>query len=67
MNEDPNNDPAAMAASKSTYASTGRDPGKKNKKLIYLLILIFIFAIPLAGISILIYTNNTTYIPYYPF
>lgn len=66
MSEDPNNDAAALAASKSPDASEGRDPGVKNKKLIIFLILVMAFLVPLAGIMILIYTNNTQYIPFYP-
>lgn len=66
MTTDPNNDAAAIAASKSPDASTGGNIGTKHKKLIIFLILVLILLVPLAGFMVLRYTNkmDSISIPY---
>jgi hypothetical protein len=61
--EDPNNDSAALAASEAPDPAGKKTPIYKNKKLIYFLIFVLIFLIPLAGLLILGYVNKTSYIP----
>lgn len=66
MSNDPNNDAAALAASKSKDASTGGTVGTKHKKLIIFLILVLFLLIPFAGFLVLQYTNkmDSIKIPY---
>jgi hypothetical protein len=53
-------DKEAIAASESSSASVGRNPGKKNKKLIIFLIIVLVLLIPIGGIMALSYVNKTS-------